>query len=262
MIGGEESVMDRAEFLSVVPIIEDKIGYRFRDKSLLMQAFTRESYANEYRQKHKNAPKLQSNEVLEFFGDGVLSAAVVSLLIRDFSTRTENGVVTSLDEGKLSNIKSKLTDKRNLSASVAKSGLCAYLLLSGGDEKLGVASQPSVMEDLFESILGAVFIDSGKSAEAVMDVVCRLLDFDGYFAENAEVQSYKNALQEYCADRKVRLPAPRYETVGEEGPDHEKTYTRVCVIGDDYLGVGRGKNLKRADEAAAKATLALLKKPE
>lgn len=246
-------------FEYAVPLIESGIGYVFRDKNLLCQAFTRESFVNEYRQRHAGE-RIQSNEVLEFFGDGVLSAAVVSLLIRDFSTRTENGVLTSLTEGQLSNMKAKLSDKKNLSRSIEKSGLQQYLLMSEGDKKLGIENQPSVMEDLFESILGAVYIDSEKSADAVMEVVSRVLDFEAYAAKNGNVQSCKNALQEYCADKKRRLPPPAYETVEESGPDHAKVYTRVCTIGEDYYGTGVGKNLKLADEEAAKNTLALLTK--
>lgn len=247
-------------FEYAVPLIEAKIGYVFKDKNLLCQAFTRESYVNEHRQQNHRDPRLQSNEVLEFFGDGVLSAAVISLFIRDFSVRSENGVLTALTEGQLSNMKAKLTDKKNLSRSIEKSGLQQFLLMSEGDKKLGIENQPSVMEDLFESILGAVFIDSGKSADAVMGVVSMILDFDGYAAKNGFVQSYKNALQEYCADKKRRLPPPAYETVEETGPDHAKIYTRVCTIGENYYGTGVGKNLKIADEEAAKNTLSLLTK--
>ncbi len=249
----------QACFEYAVPLIESKIGYVFVDKNLLCQAFTRESFVNEYRQRRRGVA-IQSNEVLEFFGDGVLSAAVISLFIRDFSDRSEHGILTTLTEGQLSNMKAKLSDKGNLSRSIERTGLEQFLLMSEGDKKLGIEKQPSVMEDLFESILGAVYIDSGKNADAVMEVVSRILDFDGYLAKNGNVQSYKNALQEYCADKRRRLPPPAYETVEEKGPDHAKIYTRVCTIGENYYATGIGKNLKIADEEAAKNTLELLKK--
>jgi dsRNA-specific ribonuclease len=81
-----------------------------------------------------------------------------------------------------------------------------------------------------------------------------------YFsAEAAPIQSYKNALQEWCADKKHRLPAPVYKTVSESGPDHNKIYERAVVIGDRLVATGKGKNQKLADAAAAEAALAVLK---
>ena len=137
--------------------IEKKIGYAFKDKSLLIQAFTRTSYCNE--KNFGNRDNLSSNEVLEFFGDSVLSAAIVSMLMRDRTKRYEHGILAELDEGELSIIKSGLSDKKNLSRSIAALGLEKYLLLGEGDEKLDIRHEPSVMEDLFESIIGAVYID-------------------------------------------------------------------------------------------------------
>ena len=143
--------------------IERIIGYRFRDRSLLMQAFTRTSFCNERNRSEKI--KYQSNEVLEFFGDTVLSAAVITYFIKEHTERYARGVRTGLGEGDFSNIKSKLCDKTNLSRAVRQLGLEKHLRMGEGDKKLGVASEPSVMEDLFESIVGAVFIDSDRSME-------------------------------------------------------------------------------------------------
>ena len=241
--------------------IEDKIGYAFRDKSLLKQAFTRTSFANE----HKGADgiRYQSNEVLEFFGDGVLSAAIITLLMRDFAKRYEYGISTRLNEGDFSNIKSKLSDKKNLSLATKNMGLQKYLLLGEGDMKLGVENEPSVMEDLFESIIGAIYIDCGNDIATVIRSVSKMLDTREYLEKKQVViQSYKNALQEFCADKKHRLAPPVYKTVSETGPDHKKTYERACYIGGKICGVGIGKNQKLADSEAARAALELLMKEE
>jgi dsRNA-specific ribonuclease len=128
-----------------------------------------------------------------------------------------------------------------------------------GDGKLGVANEPSVMEDLFESIVGAVYIDCGMNIETVIGVVCAMLDVSNYFTSEPPIQSYKNALQEWCADKKRRLPAPVYQTVSESGPDHKRVYERAVIIGDRTVAVGKGKNLKIADSAAAEAALEVLK---
>lgn len=234
--------------------IESKIGYVFKDKSLLKQAFTRTSYANEH--KGRDGTEYQSNEVLEFFGDSVLSAAIVTLLMRDFAKRYEYGISTKLNEGDFSNIKSKLSDKKNLSLATKSMGLEKYLQMGEGDLKLGVQNEPSVMEDLFESIIGAIYIDCKNEIKTVIEAVAKMLDVGAYLGKKEPtIQSHKNALQEWCADKKRKLPPPVYKTVSESGPDHSKTYERACYIGDKIYGVGTGKNQKLADSEAAKAAL-------
>ena len=236
--------------------IEKKIGYTFRDKSLLTQAFTRTSYCNEINPGAK--VKYHSNEVLEFFGDGVLSLSIITFLLKECTERYEHGIRTELGEGDFSNIKSKLSDKQNLSKSMKALGLEKHLLMGEGDAKLGIQNEPSVMEDLFESIVGAIFIDSGMNIQAVIDAVSGMLDMTVYTERQKIAQSAKNALQEWCADKKRRLPAPRYETLSEDGPDHKKTYMRGCYIGDKLTGRGIGKNFKLADAAAAEDALKIL----
>lgn len=236
--------------------IEKKINYTFKDKSLLIQAFTRTSFCNETNPTVK--VKYQSNEVLEFFGDGVLSLSIISFLLKECTERYEHGIRTELKEGDFSNIKSKLSDKQNLSKSMKALGLEKYLLMGEGDAKLGIQNEPSVMEDLFESIVGAIFIDSDMSISAVIGAVSGMLDMSVYTSKQRIAQSAKNALQEWCADKKHRLPPPRYETLSEDGPDHKKTYMRACYIGDKLMGRGIGKNFKLADAAAADDALQAL----
>ncbi len=249
--------MKKDDFDSAIKHIESVIGYCFADKSLLRQAFTRTSYCNEH-----GHGRLQSNEVLEFFGDGVLSVAIISHLLNDHVARYENGIRTSLTEGDLSNIKSKLSDKKNLSERMRVLGLATYLRMGEGDAKLGIASEPSVMEDLFESIIGAVYIDSGMSLPSVMGVVGRMLNVKEYTDTTPPIQSAKNALQEWCADKKRRLPPPIYKTVSEDGPDHKKVYERGVYIGERLLCTGKGKNMKLADASAAEQALAILRREE
>ena len=247
------------DFIKNIPEIEKKIGYTFKDKSLLTQAFTRSSFCNEHKARGKRP--MVSNEVLEFFGDSVLSTAIISLMLKEKTERYEHGIYTELDEGNFSNIRSKLSDKRNLSRSMATLGLQKYLLMGEGDGKLGIENEPSVMEDLFESIIGAIYIDCGMDIARVIKVVSKILDTSVYFsAEAAPIQSYKNALQEWCADKKHRLPAPIYKTVSESGPDHKRVYERAVIIGDRVVATGQGKNQKIADSAAAEAALEILKK--
>ena len=245
------------DFKAHIPEIEKKIKYVFKDKSLLTQAFTRTSYCNEHTPSQKE--RYQSNEVLEFFGDSVLSVAIVTLIIKDFSKRYEYGVRTELGEGDFSNIKSKLSDKKNLSDRMRELGLSKYLRMGEGDRKLGVEDEPSVMEDLFESIIGAIYIDSGMDMPAVIKVVSGMLSAGEYMSKaSVPKQSAKNALQEWCADKKRRLPPPVYTTVSEKGPEHKRVYERACVIDGRTYAVGIGKNQKLADADAAEKALKLL----
>lgn len=235
-----------------ISAIEKTIAYTFNDKSLLKQAFTRTSFCNEQSAKEN----YQSNEVLEFFGDSVLSCAIITLLLKGQTEKYRHGIKTQLNEGDFSNIKSRLSDKKNLSESTAALGLQKYLLMGEGDSKLGIENEPSVMEDLFESIIGAVYIDCGEDMKTVLGVVSKMLDVNRYLkAKEAPLQSFKNALQEYCADKKRRLPPPVYKTVSESGPEHKKLFERACYVGEELMGTGVGKNCKIADSAAAESAL-------
>ena len=245
------------DFKKNITDIEKKIGYTFKDKSLLTQAFTRTSFCNERR--GKPGAKYQSNEVLEFFGDSLLSAAIVTILMRDLAKRYEYGISTSLTEGDFSNIKSRLSDKKNLSLATKALGLEKYLIMGEGDAKLGIENEPSVMEDLFESIVGAIYIDSDSDMKAVIASVAKMLDVKAYIESSAApMQSFKNQLQEWCADKSHRREAPVYKTIAEDGPDHKKIYQRACYIGDKVYGIGEGKNQKIADAKAAEEALAAL----
>ena len=248
------------DFKKNIGAIEAKIGYTFRDKSLLMQAFTRTSFCNE--KNYGGRENFSSNEVLEFFGDSVLSTAIVTLLLRKNTKRYAHGISTSLTEGDFSNIRSKLSDKRNLSKCLASMGLQRFMLMGDGDAKLSINEEPSVMEDLFESIIGAIYIDTDMNIEKVISVVEGILDISAYADGEPVIQSYKNALQEWCADKKRRLSPPTYKTISESGPDHKKIYERGVYIGEKLWGIGKGKNQKLADTAAAEAALLALMENE
>ena len=237
--------------------IEGVLGYTFKDKALLVQAFTRTSFCNEHHAGGKGED-YQSNEVLEFFGDAVLSCAIISLLIRTSSERYVHGIHTKLSEGDFSNIKSHLSDKSNLSRSLSRTGLQKYLLMGEGDKKLGMENEPSVMEDLFESLIGAIYIDSEMQINVVIEVVSRLLDTEKYLEKCKPAQSPKNLLQEFCASKENRMGAPVYRLVSEVGPQHKKEYVFACEIDGEEYGRGVGKNHRAAETAAAEAALAFL----
>lgn len=241
-------------FDNSVPEIEAVIGYTFSDKALLRQAFTRASFCNEHA-----AEGYSSNEVLEFFGDSALSLAIVTRLIEDKTARYRHGVRSELTEGDFSNVRSHLADKKNLSEAISRLGLERYLIVGEGDEKLGIRTERSVMEDLFEAIIGAVYIDSGFSLPAVIRTVERMIDVTHYMQRaTAAAKNAKNTLQEWCADRSRRLPPPVYKKIAESGPDHNKLYTSVCIVNGHEVGRGEARNLRISEQIAAQAALATL----
>ena len=242
------------DFSENIELIEKSIGYVFRDKSILRQAFTRASFCNEANR--NKSDKYQSNEVLEFFGDSILSATIITSFIKSKTERYAHGVKSNLREGDFSNIRSKLADKKNLSDNVRRLGLQKYLIMGEGDAKLGIENERSVMEDLFESIIGAIYIDSGFDMNAVTSSVELMLDLSVYLTKlKSPMQSFKNMLQEWCADKSRRMPPPVYEKVAEDGPDHDKKYTCVCIVGGEKIGEGTARNLKLAESAAAEMAL-------
>lgn len=243
------------EFQYAIREIEEIIGYRFQDPSLLRQAFTRKSYCNEARQ--AGDPYIQSNEVLEFCGDSVLSAAIISILMEKCSRRSAVGLSTELDEGSFTVIKSNLTNKTMLSKRLGDLGLQQYLLVGRGDAARGIISQPSVMEDLFESIVGAVYFDCGKDMRVMIELVGRLLDTDEYLKKHAvrQAASPYNALQEFCQARKLPFS---FSEVEHFGPEHERTYVFACYVEGELITKGQGSSGAKAKAAAAAAALPLL----
>lgn len=234
--------------------IEAAIGYTFQNKSLLVQAFSRRSYTNEAMQNGVKATAC--NEVLEFCGDSVLGTVIMTLLLDKYGECSESdGYVSRFNEGALHTLKSRLSDKSMLSERMTALGLHRYLLLSNGDRALGIAEEASVKEDLFESIIGAVYLDSGHDFLAVARVTRNMLDPEVYLERSKPEKSEKNLLQEYCQEK--RLPFS-YETLGTEGPEHDPVFRVACKVEGYPPFIGEGRNVKKAEKAAAGAAYAHL----
>lgn len=230
--------------------IEETIGYRFRNRGLLVQAFTRSSFRNEH-------PQCPDNEVLELFGDSVLSLSVLTYFKHTYAKNTPQGLETDWDEGRLSALKNALVNKRQLAARMEQLGLHQYLLLSRGDVASGIIREASVKEDLFESILGAVYVDSDMNFETTAAVVRQMLDIGQLVEQSAERVhiSYRNDLQEWCQHKKRKLQAPVYTEIQHADDDFSST---VSISEHGLSATGRGKNTKYAREDAAKRMLALI----
>ncbi len=237
--------------------IEGKVNHTFANKSLLIQAFTRSSFVNEQREMGY-APS-QSNEVLELFGDTLLSLAVVELLFRRTARVTHDcGLVSSLDEGALSTVKHNLSNKRILAERIDVLGLSRYLILNHGDRETGVREEASVKEDLFESLVGAVYLDTNGDLAAVFETVRAMLDPSAYLDSGAAMKKPpKSALKEYCEKHRLSLSYPP-DGVTVEGPDNSPLHTVTCCVEGYPPFRGTARRKQDAESAAAEAALTVL----
>ena len=227
-----------------IEAIERTIGYKFKDKQLLSQAFTRSSYHNEH-------PEEPDNELLEFIGDSVLSIIVVNILVDRYAERNVSGLCSDHGEGHFSKIKSSLVNKQFLAKQMNKLYLHEYLRMSIGDEAHSVNNSKSVLEDLLESVLGAVYLDSNCNLEQAQKVAEKILNINKFLKINdGQIRiSYKNDVQEWC--QKNGFDMPYYNT-----QQTAKGFICYCELSDlDIKGRGKGHNRKEAEINAAKDLL-------
>jgi len=224
--------------------IEQRVGYTFADKQLLSQAFTRSSY-------HYEHPEDQDNEILEFIGDSALSLIVVDELTKNYTGKDGSGLYVCRDVGDFSALKSALVNKQYLAKRMSKLCLQDFLRMSVGDEAQGIQNGKSVLEDLFESIVGAIYLDTKRNLQKTAPIVKRLLDIEKFLKENdGDIRiSYKNDVQEWC--QRYGYDLPTYDT-------HQtwSGYISYCEV--EELGVrerGEGHNRKEAENNAAAVVL-------
>ena len=213
----------------------DKFSIPYKDKNLIEQAFIHSSYVNE----HKN--KLKNNERLEFMGDAVLQV---------YSAERLYNIEPELPEGLMSTRRSNLVSEKALAQIVRENGLNEFLLLGVGEEKTGGRNRDSIIADMFEAFIGAIYLDSGK------EVVYRLLD-DLMLEHIKEVDEstfdYKTKLQEYVqADSRKSIV---YETISVEGPNNNPEFEVAVKIDGLIYGYGKASSKKQAQKNAAKDAL-------
>lgn len=220
-------------------ILESRLGYTFRDRTLLEEALTHSSGANEV------SGGIADNQRLEFFGDSILGFVISHLLFVRFPDARE---------GDLTRMRAALVDETNLSLIAERLGLGSFLLLGKGEEKSGGREKRSILADACEALIAAVFLDGGIMAARR---VVKLLFGNPGDAGLSGARDYKSELQELVQSRSAT--APKYELTGSEGPDHERLYTVSVILDGVPAGTGRGKSKKEAQQAAACEALAVLK---
>ncbi len=180
--------------------IEKQIGYVFKNKHLLLQAFTRDTYTHE----HKNVPH---NQVLEFYGDTALGLVIAKRMSRYFGKVGEDNFYHSFkNEGELTTLKAELVRKEMLSNRVRALDLQKNLRMGRGDMEQRAFESRSVQEDLFEAILGAVAIDSCWNVQALEDVVGKMIDVEHYFKGIEYSVNYVDSIQIWCQKKYGVVP--------------------------------------------------------
>jgi len=216
--------------------LEEKLGYRFQDPSLLANALTHSSYANEH-----HTAKLLSNERLEFLGDSVLGMVVADYLYRNFPT---------LPEGDLTRMRANLVCEGNLVVVAQMWDLGSYLKLGRGEESCGGRERPSIQADAVEAVLAAVYLDSGI-AQARRIIQRFILDNIAQMSQAG--RDFKTALQELVQKKSGQVLT--YHLIGQSGPDHAKTFEMEVRLNDKPVGSGKGRSKKDAEQTAARAAL-------
>ncbi len=216
--------------------LEEKIGYHFHDRDLLTTALTHSSYANE---KHGEA---QSYERLEFLGDSILG-----LVTAEFLYTHE----PCLPEGRMTRLRAELVCEVSLHKTALELGLGRYMRLGRGEEHTGGRERPSILADMVEAIIAAMYLDSGMD-QARSFILERILH-DVEFGDSHRSADYKTQLQELVQRRSNQVIT--YRLKGESGPDHDKTFLFEVLINGETCGEGSGKTKKEAEQMAARKAL-------
>jgi len=216
--------------------LEEKIGYHFHDRDLLTTALTHSSYANE---KHGEA---QSYERLEFLGDSILG-----LVTAEFLYTHE----PCLPEGRMTRLRAELVCEVSLHKTALELGLGRYMRLGRGEEHTGGRERPSILADMVEAIIAAMYLDSGMD-QARSFILERILH-DVEFGDSHRSADYKTQLQELVQRRSNQVIT--YRLKGESGPDHDKTFLFEVLINGEICGEGSGKTKKEAEQMAARKAL-------
>ncbi len=216
--------------------LEKKIGYRFKNKDLLKLALTHSSYNGE-------KSHLHNYERLEFLGDSILGFTAAEYFYKTLSDRPE---------GELTKIRANAVCEKSLAKFARSIDLGSYLYISRGEEQQGGRQRPSIIADVVEAIIAAVYLDGGiEAAKKVALIPVKQADTD-----IIAVTDYKTLLQEVI--QKNPDEHLRYELAAESGPPHMKEFTVEVYLNSNCIGTGVGPSKKKAEMAAAKEALKLM----
>ena len=216
--------------------LQERLGYRFLDQELIVQALTHRSYANE------QTPRIADNERLEFLGDAVLELVISARLFDTYA---------DMAEGQMTRARAHLVRAESLALLSQELELGQLLRLGKGEECTGGRTKNSVLADALEGVFGALYVDGGL---ALCDTIAGQL-FAHRIGQEASLtrQDPKSLLQEQLQEQ--GRPTPRYPVIEEDGPDHNRRFVVKVICEGEYLGQGEGGSKKEAAVTAAQDAL-------
>ncbi|MBO4591340.1 MAG: ribonuclease III [Eubacterium sp.] len=213
--------------------LEEILGYHFKDKKHIDTAFIHKSYANEMHMENS------SYERYEFLGDAILEYITSKELFLKYPEKSE---------GELTKLRASLVCEYTLSQITKELGFGKYLYLSHGEELTGGMNRPSILCDLFESVLGAIFLDGGM--EEAEKYVNKFLLND--IENKSTFFDAKSTLQEYAQAEGLKLD---YKLVSMHGPEHNRVYECIARLNGETMASGTGQTKKMAEQVAAHKTI-------
>jgi ribonuclease-3 len=229
------------DLMTHLSVVESRLGYVFQNKKLLRQAFIHRSYFNE----HRDAVE-EHNERLEFLGDSILGLLISDYLYHHLPTQAE---------GELSRLRAHLVEAGSCARFLQQLDLGDFVQLGRGERMNEGRGRETILADLFEALIGAVYLDGGMAAAQTF--------FWGHFQDEIKkilahpARNWKAELQDY-SQKKYQKP-PVYKVLREEGPDHSKMFVIMAFLDDQEMGQGVGSSKKEAEQAAAQDAIEKLK---
>lgn len=214
--------------------LEKIINYEFKERKYLETALTHASYANE-----RTINKCENYERQEFLGDAVLELISSEYLFLSYP---------DIPEGEMTKIRASLVCEPALAMSARKFGLDDFIRLGKGEESTGGRHRDSIVSDICEALIGAIYLDGGLEA-------ARRFIIDNILDEDIDVEEFKDSKSELQIRAQAKGLTVSYEVTGESGPDHDKVYEVDCMISGKVMGHGTGKTKKSAQQAAAAQAL-------
>jgi ribonuclease-3 len=213
--------------------LEQRLGLTFQNRAVLLEAFTHSSYVNE-----NKGQKLPDNERLEFLGDAVLQVIISEYLFSKFP---------KVEEGKLTKMRASIVCEPSLVRFAEALHFGHYVLLGKGEEATGGRSRPSLLADVFEAFVGALYLDQGLDIVKLFmhKFVMPHLKLDDARRDT----DFKSRLQERV--QQLGLGKPDYRIVDEQGPAHERAFVAEVSLNGHILGQGMGRTKKDAEQSAA-----------
>jgi ribonuclease III len=219
-------------------LLQELLGVTFKDSTILLSAVTHRSYLNEHRE-----ATWEHNERLEFLGDAVLELAVTDFLFKKYPEKPE---------GELTAIRAALVNTNSLAAVSEALGVNKYLLMSKGESKDEGRARQYILANVFEACIGAMYLDLGY--DAARDFIARRL-----FGATEDIvkqrlwQDAKSRFQELAQERASITPT--YETISQDGPDHDRVFTVGVFLRHEKVGEGKGRSKQEAEQQAAQSAI-------